>query len=1096
MKKSILNKIILILFFISSALLSQGQSFVLSSDSFVPLYSGKIQWADLDNDGDLDIICSGFTNALNTYFTKVYENNNGSFTSRSTALPNIRNGSFATGDYDKDGDLDVLISGLTDTGNISVLYENSGAFSFSLKYSFPGLINATTSWFDIDNDNDLDFILSGVDDTDPTTAMHVEAFIYENVGGAFSLLANTNLPPCTQCSMDWADSNGDGKIDLLITGFGDDNAGHTAVYLNNGDKTFQKYNGSIFKNAANGMAKWGDFDNDGDMDVLLNGMLMDGTIFTAVYENKGFIFIERTDIVIDPVGENYLGGTNWVDYNNDGNLDILVSGRKSILTTSTVFKLYRNNGNGMFAEVSEMNFNGLADGSTDFGDYDNDGDIDFCFLGITGNNLAMGIYKNLLIDAVFSMNSNPVPPSQVSFSENNFFRRQLSLNWSSGSDIQTPGKGLSYNFYLRNVTSAISLPTSNLTSGYLLSANPPNGHSKKAFVNNIPEGNNFWAVQSIDGAKEGSFFSSEKSFYQINGPESSKSEIIDVQHVKLTWIDNSSIETSYQVSRSKEPSMNFTPIATLAQNASSYSDTYIFLTDTYYYYRINAANSTRASAYDSLRVLIPTAPSSLLALSLNASKISLSWNDLSTFESGYIIERKKSVAVNFESIDTLHANTNTFEDSGLSEGTNYDYRIRAINEYGSSAFSNISSAQTNFRPLGKDFVKEILEDGTLSFSAVDFTDSFSDPDIADELIKIIIKTLPQKGSLSLNSSPVAVGQQISSAQLGNLAFVPFPNVNGTTGFSFYNNDGKDNSLLDYSVAINIASVNDPPSFTIPGPIETDEDFANAIIVQLVPDPVPSDESQQVVTYSIQPSASDKVKVNFNSTTGKIVMTSLLNQFGKVELVLTANDGQSENNLFSDTVKVNIRPVNDPPVLSVISDQMVEYQAVVPLVPFTVSDVDDPISSVKLSGSSANQGLIKNDKISFQGDSNDKNIVLLPEEKSVGEALITISASDGKLISSAKFNLKVLSITEVLKFNERFSIYPNPFTSLLFVKTEESNGDTYTLIIWDILGREIIRQLVHEKEYAIDLNNICSGLYLLNIKKMDGQIVLKAKIVKK
>jgi hypothetical protein len=195
-----------------------GQLFEKTGDNFWPAYGGPLKWADLDNDGDLDIVYSGFEEGANSFHTNVYENSNGSFTLKTTALPDIRNGAFAFGDYDLDNDLDILLSGLSDNGNVSVLYENKGAFNFALKYSFPGLINSHVSWSDIDNDEDVDFVLTGVDDNSGGPDPFVKKiFAYENEGGAFMEI-QTNLPECTQCAMDWADANGDGKIDVIMTG--------------------------------------------------------------------------------------------------------------------------------------------------------------------------------------------------------------------------------------------------------------------------------------------------------------------------------------------------------------------------------------------------------------------------------------------------------------------------------------------------------------------------------------------------------------------------------------------------------------------------------------------------------------------------------------------------------------------------------------------------------------------------------------------------------------------------------------------------------------------------------------------------------------
>ncbi|HET6539146.1 MAG TPA: FG-GAP-like repeat-containing protein [Chryseolinea sp.] len=1091
-------KLKLVLLILSGlALSSYGQSFVQTSDSFLSLYNGRIEWADLDQDSDLDLIYSGFSEGANEYFTKVYENINGSFVARNTALPNLRNGTFALGDYNKDGDLDVLLSGLSELGNISVLYENNGAFSFSMKSSFPGLINSTTSWFDIDNDGDLDFLIAGVDDNTGGMDPFVEKMlVYENTGTNFTLIPDTNLPPCTQCSMDWADSNRDGKMDLIITGFGEDSPRQTNLYLNNGNKTFKKDEDATFKDVNNGDVKWGDFDNDGDMDVLLSGILEDGNIIATVYDNTGGQLREREDIQIKETGENWLGGTKWVDYNNDGHLDILVTGRgTSVLVLEYVFRLFKNNGDGTFQEVSETNFGGLAVSSVDFGDFDNDGDVDFCFSGINRDGPTTGIYENKLFDGVMVANNKPTPPAIGGFSEEYFFRKQVTLKWNNGADSQTPPAGLSYNFYLKNGSVLFATPTSNFITGYLLTSNPANGHAKRAILNNIHEGNNAWAVQTIDGSKSGSLFSAEKSFYQIHGPETIKAEIIDVENIKLSWLDNSSIETLYRIVRSTDPSVNFSLIATLPQNSISHVDNHAFLTDTYYYYRVNAANATKASAYDSLRVLIPTAPTGLSTQSLNASKINLTWEDHSNYESGYGVERKLSTGGSFEIIATLAADTESYTDTGLNEGTSYDYRVRAVNEYGGSASSNVSSARTNFRPLGSNFGKEMHEDQTLSFSVQDYVDVFSDPDLLDALVEISIKTLPQKGTLKLSSVPVVVGQTIALAELEHLKYIPFSNENGVADFNFYNNDGKDNSAISYTVTITIIPVNDVPAFTSPEMIELLEDFTNKIKISSNPEPIPPDELPQVVTYSIQPATSSKVNINFNSSTGELNFTSVPNESGEVEFTITANDGQSENNTFSRLLKLVIKAVNDAPALSIIPDQLVEYQTEIPSINFMVTDVDDPVSSILLSANSNNQLLVRNDKITIGGGPQEKTIDLIPDENGLGSALITIIADDGKATASVSFKFEIIPITAVSEsVSTEIKVYPNPTNSFINVSIG-GHFDSSMLIVRDLLGREISRRSMGENTLSIDLGDFADGIYMLNITGDKGEILLQKKVIK-
>ena len=135
---------VLMTFFAGTAI---AQSFQLTSDVLVPAYQGKINGVDLDADADLDLLYCGFTEDAPGFGTFVYRNDNGAFTKVNTNLPNIRNGSYAWGDFDNDNDPDILITGLSESGNVSALYRNNGGFNFTLKESFPGLINSSASRF-------------------------------------------------------------------------------------------------------------------------------------------------------------------------------------------------------------------------------------------------------------------------------------------------------------------------------------------------------------------------------------------------------------------------------------------------------------------------------------------------------------------------------------------------------------------------------------------------------------------------------------------------------------------------------------------------------------------------------------------------------------------------------------------------------------------------------------------------------------------------------------------------------------------------------------------------------------------------------------
>ena len=965
-----------------------SQTFHSLSVDLVGAHSGKVKWVDLDNDKDLDLLYNGFIDlGANQFETFVYENVDGNFVQRSTALPSIRNGAAVTGDFDNDGDYDVFITGLGQFGNVSELYQNNGDFTFVLKQSFPKLINSNAAWFDMENDGDLDLILCGTDDDTGTEEPFINyTFVYENIGNTFTLLSNTGIASSSQSSLQWVDRNGDGKTDLLMTGYNQSVGGITRLYLNNGNKTFREDTSVHFENIFNGDGRWGDFDNDGDMDILFCGSADRGDyVYTGVYENSGSGFVKRTDIDLFQIGGGFwFGSTNWVDLDNDGFLDIVVSG------LGTVY-LYRNNKHGNVEALAGSQFAKVTNTSLDFGDFDNDGDIDIAYVGHSSETGApmTGIYENTLFTIAKNSNTQPLPPSVSTLSES-FYRTEVKLHWSDGSDTETPAPGLAYNFYLRSATQKFATPTVDMATGFIRTENAVNAGNKKGWVNIAAEGQFFWGVQSMDGGKLGSFFSAEKSFYKFNGPTAINAEIIDPTHVKLSWIDNSTLEQNYIISRSLDPVSGHTILSTLNKNITSYIDAFSFLTDTYYYYRIYARNATNSSSYDSLQVLIPTPPAKLEAITAWADSISLRWEDRSSYETGYIIERNIEGEGIFHDIIELPAGSVDYRDLAVEEGIAYIYRVRAINQYGSSAYSNTIKVQTNFRPVGIKIKESLLEDDTLFFQKVDFLNSFSDQNITDTLNHIVVKSLPQTGVLYLNGTAVKQGEKIQVNLLNGIMFVPDANMNGTEQFQYLINDGRDNSLL----------------------------------------PV--------------------------------------------------------------TVSMIVTPVNDPPVMSTFPDVVAQQYTVIPIVGFTVSDIDDPISSLTISAVSSDTLLIKNKNIIFSTNTF-WFMKLEPDTNKAGNTSITIQLTDGKDTVSRQCNVMITPVTGIEDAEAIVQVYPNPVASELNVAVSSVYSVQAVAVLTDMSGCEI-KRLPLSSSNIVGMHDLAPGVYLLTILR-DNLLLNQIKIVK-
>ena len=91
----------------------------------------------------------------------------------------------------------------------------------------------------------------------------------------------------------------------------------------------------------------------------------------------------------------------------------------------------------------------------------------------------------------------------------------------------------------------------------------------------------------------------------------------------------------------------------------------------------------------------PAAPGSLRAAATSRTRMQLNWADNSNNETGFQIERcKGNRCTNFARVATVGANVTSFTDAGLSRGTTYTYRVRAVNEVGASTFSNTATATT------------------------------------------------------------------------------------------------------------------------------------------------------------------------------------------------------------------------------------------------------------------------------------------------------------------------------------------------------------------------------------------------------------------
>ena len=351
---------------------------------------GSAEWVDYDGDGDLDIMTNGQT-ANTSVETTIYNNDgNGHFTAVNVGIANFRVGAYDWGDYDGDGDLDLVFFGSDSNGNnISALFPNDNSNGFGYMPLNLGIIfnsKYAVDGGDFDGDGDLDLVVTGQDTANGITATR----IYRNDGAGDFVNINAGLTGLYTGGVEWGDYDGDGDLDLVITGQDDKHTAQTIIYRNDGLGKFIDVKAGIAGvTNYDHCLKWGDYDQDGDLDLAITGWNNNIGYTTQIYRNDGSDTFTLLNAGL--VGAQS-SSVDWGDYDGDGDLDLVETGEAYINNTSTFATiLYRNDGSGVFTDAN-ANLPAVGYGTAIWGDYDRDGDPDLLVTG-AGADSTM-IYRN------------------------------------------------------------------------------------------------------------------------------------------------------------------------------------------------------------------------------------------------------------------------------------------------------------------------------------------------------------------------------------------------------------------------------------------------------------------------------------------------------------------------------------------------------------------------------------------------------------------------------------------------------------------------------------------------------------------------------
>ncbi len=310
-------------------------------------------------------------------------------------------------DVNGDGKLDAFVSGnsasLFNRQTFLYLQDSVGYYTntpIPFKYA-----NTSSEFGDVDGDGDLDLIISG---TKQNGSYNTQLLLNDG-NGDFSTEAPIPVSNNFWGKFKFADVDNDNDLDFFFVGFDLGNNAQSKLCLNDGNGNFTVSNFVTFAKVHSGDIAFADIDGDNDLDLFYTGKLYSNK-YAYLYTNDGNGNYTQVS------GTTFIGVTNptiaFEDTDGDNDLDLLYTGLPDGTTPSFITKYYTNDGTGAFVDNTSAPFYANEHTSFHFKDLNNDNNIELIFIN---NNQEDGVNNeiftndgsgNFSISSSFYLNTN------------------------------------------------------------------------------------------------------------------------------------------------------------------------------------------------------------------------------------------------------------------------------------------------------------------------------------------------------------------------------------------------------------------------------------------------------------------------------------------------------------------------------------------------------------------------------------------------------------------------------------------------------------------------------------------------------------------